>query len=81
MSRRQASDEPRNADGRPGRADRRNGLGAAGVAPDVAIMPIRVLEPDLNGSARAIARGLRFAVDHGADVANLSIAGRCARAC
>ena len=53
-----------------------NGLGAAGVAPDVAIMPIRVLEPDLNGSARAIARGLRFAADHGADVANLSIAGR-----
>ena len=52
-----------------------NGLGAAGVAPDVTVMPIRVLEPDLSGTARAIARGLRFAADHGADVANLSIAG------
>jgi len=53
-----------------------NGIGAAGVAPRATIMPIRVLEPDLSGSAQAIADGLRFAADHGADVANLSIAGR-----
>lgn len=53
-----------------------NGIGGAGVAPDAAIMPIRVLSPDLAGSAGTIARGLRFAADHGADVANLSIAGR-----
>ena len=52
-----------------------NALGSAGVAPGAAIMPIRVLKPDRTGSARAIARGLRFAADHGADVANLSIAG------
>jgi serine protease len=52
-----------------------NGLGAAGVAPEASIMPVRVLTPDLEGSARNIARGLRFAADHGADVANLSIAG------
>lgn len=52
-----------------------NGIGAAGVAPDASIMPIRVLKPDLSGSARTIAMGLRFAADHGADVANLSIAG------
>ncbi len=52
-----------------------NGLGGAGVAPEAAIMPVRVLDPDLSGSAKAIARGLRFAADHGADVANLSIAG------
>jgi len=52
-----------------------NGVGAAGVAPDAAIMPIRVLKPDLSGSAKDIAMGLRFAADHGADVANLSIAG------
>ena len=52
-----------------------NGRGGAGVAPDVALMPIRVLQPDLNGTARTIALGLRFAADHGADVANLSIAG------
>jgi serine protease len=53
-----------------------NGIRGAGVAPAAAIMPIRVLTPDLDGSARALARGLRFAADHGADVANLSLAGR-----
>lgn len=52
-----------------------NGLGGSGVAPEAAIMPVRVLRPDLSGSAQSIARGLRFAADHGADVANLSIAG------
>ena len=52
-----------------------NGTGAAGVAPKAAIMPIRVLKPDQSGSPVAIARGLRFAADHGADVANLSITG------
>jgi serine protease len=38
-------------------------------------MPVRVLRPDRSGSARTIAAGLRFAADHGARVANLSIAG------
>lgn len=52
-----------------------NRLGGAGVASEAAIMPVRVLDPDLSGSARALARGLRFAADHGADVANVSIAG------
>lgn len=52
-----------------------NALGGAGVAPAAAIMPVRVLRPDLSGSARAIARGVRFAVDHGADVINMSISG------
>jgi len=52
-----------------------NGLGGAGVAPEAAIMPVRVLNPDLSGSAKTIASGLRFAADHGADVASVSIAG------
>lgn len=52
-----------------------NRIGAAGVAPAARIMPIRVLRPDLGGSARTIALGLRYAADHGAKVANLSIAG------
>ena len=52
-----------------------NRLGGAGLAPDATIMPVRVLEPDLSGSAGTIARGLRFAADHGADVVNLSLAG------
>ncbi len=52
-----------------------NGVGAAGAAPEATIMPIRVLGPDTTGSPRNIAKGLRFAADHGADIANLSIAG------
>ncbi len=52
-----------------------NGVGGAGVAPEASIMPVRVLRPDRSGSARTIAAGLRFAADHGAQVANLSIAG------
>lgn len=53
-----------------------NGIGAAGVAPQAAIMPVRVLEPDLSGSARRLARGVRFAVERGADVISISIVGR-----
>ena len=52
-----------------------NGIGGAGVAPAATIMPIRVLQPDLAGTPGDIARGLRYAADHGADVANVSIAG------
>ena len=52
-----------------------NGVGGAGVAPEASIMPVRVLRPDRSGAARTIAAGLRFAADHGAQVANLSIAG------
>lgn len=53
-----------------------NAIGAAGVAPAAAIMPIRVLRPNVSGTATAVARGVRFAADHGADIVNLSIAGR-----
>lgn len=52
-----------------------NAIGGAGVAPAAAIMPVRVLRPDTTGTATAVARGLRFAADHGADVVNLSVAG------
>lgn len=53
-----------------------NAIGGAGVAPAASLMPVRVLEPDLSGTAESVARGLRFAADHGADVANLSFSGR-----
>lgn len=52
-----------------------NAIGGAGVAPAASLMPIRVLEPDLSGTAENVARGLRFAADQGADVANLSFSG------
>jgi serine protease len=53
-----------------------NAIGGAGVAPEAAIMPLRVLRPDLTGELSDIARGVRYAADHGADVVNLSLAGR-----
>ncbi len=49
-----------------------NGVGIAGVAPDAQILPVRVLGPD-GGSFEDIARGIRWASDHGADVINMSI--------
>ncbi|HQR80680.1 MAG TPA: S8 family serine peptidase [Actinomycetota bacterium] len=52
-----------------------NGIGGAGLAPNVTIMPIVVA--DAGGSVRAAdsAKGIVWAVDHGADVLNLSYAG------
>lgn len=49
-----------------------NGVGVAGVAPDAQIMPIKSLE-DGSGSFEEIAAGITYAVDHGADVVNLSL--------
>ena len=52
-----------------------NGFGVTGVAPDAQIMPVQVL--DLHGSAmpRDVAAGIRYAVDNGAEVVNLSLGG------
>lgn len=52
-----------------------NGIGGAGVAPGASVMPVRVLGADGTGKAEVITEGLRFAADHGADVANLSLGG------
>ena len=49
-----------------------NGIGVAGVAPNAKIMPIKSLE-DGSGSFEDIALGIRYAVDHGADVVNMSL--------
>ena len=53
-----------------------NGVGGAGVAPGAAIMPIRVVPPGGQGTAANVAKGLRFAADHGAHVANVSLGSR-----
>jgi subtilisin family serine protease len=52
-----------------------NGTGIAGAAPDARVMPVRVLDAQGAGDAVTIAEGVRWAVDNGADVVNLSLGG------
>jgi serine protease len=52
-----------------------NKIGVAGVAPDVAIMPLKVLSARGSGSVGAIAQSIRWAADHGANVINMSLGG------
>jgi subtilisin family serine protease len=49
------------------------GNGIAGVAPGARIMPVRVLDEDGMGSMSNLDAGIRWAVDNGADVINLSL--------
>ncbi len=50
-----------------------NTLGLTGLAYGARIMPVRVLDTQGEGEASTIAEGVRFAVDHGAQVINLSL--------
>jgi subtilisin family serine protease len=57
-------------------AGRRDGSGVVGMAPDARILPVRVL--DWNNryeDAAVVAQGVRWAIDHGAQVINLSLGG------
>jgi serine protease len=53
--------------------DTNNDLGLTGLAYGARIMPVRVLDSTGAGNAVTIGRGVRFAVDHGAKVINLSV--------
>src|SRR3954453_22795607 len=50
-----------------------NRLASAGIAYRARIMPVRVLDSEGTGNTSDIARGLRFAARHGAQVINLSL--------
>lgn len=50
-----------------------NGIGIEGVAPSCRIMPVKVLRKDRVGRLSDIISGIAWAVDHGADVVNLSL--------
>lgn len=50
-----------------------NGKFGVGVAPSCRILPVKVLDHEGSGSSVDVARGIEWAVDHGADVINLSL--------
>jgi serine protease len=50
-----------------------NGIALTGLAYGAKIMPVRVLDDQGEGDATTIARGVRYAADHGAQVINLSL--------
>ncbi len=50
-----------------------NDFGVTGIAYDAQIMPVKVLDNSGSGSTTSVANGIRYAVDNGADVINLSL--------
>jgi len=52
-----------------------NNIGVTGIAYDCTIMPVKVLDSSGSGSYDAIANGIIYAADHGADVINMSLRG------
>jgi serine protease len=54
-----------------------NGLAVTGLAYGARLMPVRVLNELGRGQADDIARGIRFAAEHGADVINMSFNFSC----
>jgi len=52
-----------------------NGKGIAGAAPDVKILPVRVLDANGSGYSSDVAEGVIWAADHGARIVNLSLGG------
>ncbi len=50
-----------------------NGVGVAGLAPDANILPVKVMSDGGYGSVSAIANGIVWATDQGADVINMSL--------
>jgi serine protease len=53
-----------------------DGGGSTGVAPEATLMPVKVLAAEGSGSDFDIARGIRWAADHGAGIINMSLGGQ-----
>lgn len=56
-------------------AGENNGFGLTGVAYNAKIMPVKVLDNSGTGSYTSIINGIYYAVNHGANVINLSLGG------
>jgi subtilisin family serine protease len=56
-------------------AETNNGLGIAGIAPGVSIMPVKVLADNGSGSFSDILDGIDWARTHGANVISMSLGG------
>ena len=52
-----------------------NGVGIAGIAPDVKILPVRTQNANGSGMMSTVATGITWAADHGAHVINMSLGG------
>ncbi len=52
-----------------------NGQGIVGVSWGAKIMPVKVLDHNGSGSDETVAQGIRWAVDHGANIINASLGG------
>ena len=52
-----------------------NGIGIAGIAPGVSLMPVKVLDDTGSGNFSDVLDGVDYAVAHGASVINLSLGG------
>ena len=50
-----------------------NGTGIVGVAPEARVMPLRVLDANLSGTAGSVSAAIDLAVERGAQVVNLSL--------
>ena len=52
-----------------------NAIGGSGVAPQSRILPIRVLDAQGSGDSKDVSKAVRYAVDSGTKVINLSLGG------
>ncbi|MHA7139658.1 cell wall-binding repeat-containing protein [Rossellomorea arthrocnemi] len=60
-------------------AEANNHYSMAGINPNTKILPVKVLDASGSGDTEQIAYGIKYAVDHGAQVINLSLGGSYSR--